>query len=323
MAINDAFISYRREGGYLMAQLLRSSLKEIGVHCYLDLEEDRSGQFDERLLDAIKDSANFILILTKGALDRCVNEDDWVRKEIIEAVTLDKNIIPVMYPDFVWPKELNDRFPREVSFLEKKQGVILRQEYLQATIGKIADYMVDVKRIENGGVKTELIPAGASAFFANGFKKLSNVQCVDMAFHAGSEWRRNSDKVDILSHIIDKKITLRILVNSEETVRTICSHMSQPLKKYVGFDSSVADWIDLAKTYPDVIHVRIADVPLLHRLYIIRSEKRGFVNIKYYTYGNYTPDKDFRMVFDQSGKEYSLYTEEFDYIWNKASHDFE
>lgn len=318
--MNDAFISYRRDGGYLMAQLLRSSLKDKGVYCYLDLEEDRSGQFDERLLDAIRDSSNFILILTKGTLDRCVNKDDWVRREIVEAVSSDKNIIPVMYPDFVWPKELNEHFPDEVLALEKKQGVILRQEYLQATIEKIIAYMINVKCPENKNTKSDSIPDGTSAFFTNGFGRLSDMQCVDMAFHAGSEWRRNSDKVDILTHIIEKSITLRILVNSADTVSLVCSHMSQPLKKYVGFDSCVEEWIELAQAYPDVVQVRIADVPLLHRLYILRGEKTGYVNVKYYTYGNYTPDKDFRMVFDDSGMEYKLYTEEFDYIWNKASH---
>ena len=254
--MNDAFISYRRDGGYLMAQLLRSSLKDKGVFCYLDLEEDRSGQFDERLLDAIRDSSNFILILTKGTLDRCVNQDDWVRREIVEAVTSNKNIIPVMYPDFIWPKELNGRLPNEVLALEKKQGVILRQEYLQATIEKIISYMVDVKCPESKAVKSNPIPDGTSAFFTNGFDRLSDIQCVDMAFHAGAEWRRNSDKVDILTHIIDKSITLRILVNSADTVSSVCSHMSQPLKKYVGFDSCVEEWIELAQTYPDVVQVR-------------------------------------------------------------------
>lgn len=35
--MNDAFISYCRVGGYLMAQLLRSSLKDKQVYGYLDL----------------------------------------------------------------------------------------------------------------------------------------------------------------------------------------------------------------------------------------------------------------------------------------------
>lgn len=318
--MSDAFISYRREGGYLMAQLLRSSLKDKGIYCYLDLEEDHSGQFDERLLDAIRDSSNFILILTRGTLDRCVNKDDWVRREIAEAVNSKKNIIPVMYPDFIWPKELNEHFPDEVRILEKKQGVILRQEYLQATIEKIVAYMSNINRKEHDFIKSGAIPAGTTKFFIYGFENLQNVQYVDMAFHAGAEWRRNSDKVDILTSIFEKNITLRILVNSAETVASVCSHMSQPLKKYVGFDNCVEEWIELMKLYPDVVHVRIADVPLLHRLYILRGENEGFVNVKYYTYGNYTPEKDFRMAFDNSGMEYKLYTGEFDYIWNKASH---
>ena len=90
--------------------------------------------------------------------------------------------------------------------------------------------------------------------------------------------------------------------------------MSQPLKKYVGFDNCVEEWRELARIYPDIIQVRIANVPLLHRLYILREETDGVVNVKYYTYGNCTPDKDFRRSFDHSGMEYELYTQEFDYI---------
>lgn len=319
--MNDAFISYRRENGYLMAQLLRSLLKDKGMHCYLDLEEDRAGRFDERLLEAIRNSSSFILILTKGTLDRCINEDDWVRREIIEAVTSNKKIIPVIYPDFGWPEELESQFPDEFLAVKNEQCVVLSQEYLPATIEKIVEYMTGVKWGENRGTKRAIIPDETSKFFIDGLNRLSEVQCVDMAFHAGAEWRRNSDKVDVLTSIIGKRILLRILVNSAETISAVCSHMSQPLKKYVGFDNCVKEWTELAQLYPDIVQVRVADVPLLHRLYILRGKKAGYINVKYYTYGNYTPDKDFRMVFDNAGAEYKLYAEEFDYIWNKASRD--
>ena len=316
--MNDAFISYRRDCGYAVAQLIRGGLKEQGIYCYLDLEEDRSGHFDESILNAIKDSENFILILTKGTLERCINEGDWVRREIAEAVSLGKKIIPILYPDFEWPKELNEKFPKEILLLENLQGVVLSKEYLPATITKIISYMSNVKR--GGNTKLYSAISETSEFFANGFVKLPDIQCVDMAFHGGSEWRRNSNKVDILSHIIDKSISLRILVNSSDIVSNVCAHMSQPLKKYVSFDSCVEEWLELAQKYPDVVQVRVADVPLLHRLYIIRGEEKGYVNVKYYTYGNYTPDKDFRMVFDDFETEYKLYTKEFEYIWENASH---
>lgn len=318
--MNDAFISYRREGGYLMAQLLKNTLKDEGIYCYLDLEEDRSGDFDERLFKAIRESSSFILILTKETLANCIYEDSWVRKEIVEAVRCDKKIIPVIYHDFSWPKELNGQLPAEVLSLETKQGVVFSKEYLKSTVEKIAEYINDAERVNNKSTKSDFLKDGTKDFFINGFDGLSAVQCVDMAFHAGADWQRNSDKLEILNDIINKNITLRILVNSADTVSNICSHMSQPLRRYVGFDNSVKEWIELAQMYPDVVYVHIADVPLMHRLYILRGENTGVANVKYYTYGNCIPDKDFRAVFDNSDAEYNLYVAEFDYIWDKASH---
>lgn len=114
----DAFISYRRENGFWMAQFIRDKLEEKGLHCFLDLEEVRSGLFGEKILSAIKEAHTFILILSKNALTRCSYEDDWVRKEIIEAVRWHKVIIPVMFDDFKWPKKWNESMPDEIKKLE-------------------------------------------------------------------------------------------------------------------------------------------------------------------------------------------------------------
>ena len=66
----DAFISYRRDNGFLMAQVIYDRLKERGINCFLDLEELRSGKFDEKILVAIQQAHTFILILPRNALDR-------------------------------------------------------------------------------------------------------------------------------------------------------------------------------------------------------------------------------------------------------------
>lgn len=67
----DVFISYRRENGFLMAQVICDRLKARGISCYFDLEEDRAGDFDESLLQAIGATPNFLLVLPPNALDRC------------------------------------------------------------------------------------------------------------------------------------------------------------------------------------------------------------------------------------------------------------
>ena len=91
----DTFISYRRDNGFYIARLVRDQLEKRGISAFLDLEELRSGKFNEKLYEVIRNSKNFILILPSGALDRCVNEDDWVRKEVEHAIAQNKNIVPI------------------------------------------------------------------------------------------------------------------------------------------------------------------------------------------------------------------------------------
>lgn len=73
-----------------MAQVIRNRLEEKSIHCFLDLEELRSGRFDERILLEIQQAHTFILVLPKNTLTRCSNENDWVRREILEAVKYKK-----------------------------------------------------------------------------------------------------------------------------------------------------------------------------------------------------------------------------------------
>ncbi len=317
----DIFISYKNDGeGRYFAEKVSNTLKEQGFSVYYNPDEQHAGSFPERLRKAVENCKDFLLVLSQACLDQLIRNEkvDWVREEILTARENGKNIVPLLVPGVTMPKDKDD-MPEDLEFLPHEEAVNIFVPFDKSPLERLLVYIksepADKKRNKDD------IPDGTGAFFVEGFSRISNIQCVDMAFHAGADWRRNSDKLDILTNIVDKNITLRILVNSADTVSSICSHMSQPLKKYVGFDSCVEEWIELAKTYPDVVHVRIADVPLLHRLYILRGEENGYVNIKYYTYGNCTPDKDFRATFDSFETEYKLYTEEFDYIWNKASHN--
>ncbi len=140
-----------------------------------------------------------------------------------------------------------------------------------------------------------------------------------MAFHAGADWRQDTDKIDILALILQRRIPLRILVNSVDAVEAVCSHMRQPLRRYVKFGDSVREWAAFAKEYPDLVQVRVLDVPLLHCLYLARcANGTGTVNVKYYTYGNFRPAKDCCQSFSEKDAELLLYTEEFDYLWKIA-----
>jgi len=52
----------------------------------LDVEDLKSGQFDDKVLAEVGKADSFLLILSLGALENCVKQSDWLRKEIRRAI---------------------------------------------------------------------------------------------------------------------------------------------------------------------------------------------------------------------------------------------
>ena len=73
------FISYRRDGGDVTAKLICEALKNRGFSVFYDFDSLLGGYFDSRILDAIENCNDFVLVLPPNSLNRCVNKDDWVR----------------------------------------------------------------------------------------------------------------------------------------------------------------------------------------------------------------------------------------------------
>lgn len=139
------FISYRRATGDTMARFLYDRLKDDGYQPFLDIEQMRSGRFNTQLYSRIAECEDFLLILSPGALDRCRNEDDWLRMEILEALRLRKNIVPYILRDFEFPDEPTrlrkmlggKTLPREILDLRYYQGVAASQEYFDSSYERL------------------------------------------------------------------------------------------------------------------------------------------------------------------------------------------
>ncbi len=318
----DAFISYRRENGFYMAKVICTCLEERGISCFLDVEEDKSGKFDENLLNSIAAAPNFILILPKNALNRCKDPEDWVRREILAAVSGGKTIIPVMFDDFAWPK-VWDGMPEEIQQLKTQQGVVASKEYLDATINKIISYMTSLgPAVAAPGAhgRGNMVNQASVDFFSLVQTDIGTVEEVCMAFHAGAQWRQDTGKLFLLQKMVENNIKLRVLLNDSQTAEGICRHMQQPLRRYVGFDNCVVDWKELETMYPGSIEVRVCSTPMLHRIYLLRKKDgSGQASLKYYTYGNCKPSRDCRATFHSRQPEYALYAEEFDYLWKLSA----
>ena len=112
--IYDIFISYRclDENGNIsgrdQARLIAKQLELEGFHPFFDYSEIKDNEFDIVIIPAIEKCKVFILVLTKDSLNRCMNDADWVRREIKTAITPGCQIINVT-PDNAfngWPANL-------------------------------------------------------------------------------------------------------------------------------------------------------------------------------------------------------------------------
>ena len=138
----DAVISYRREGGSYLARAIHQAIKDRGHQTFLDVDELHAGDFPEQLRRNIENSPSLILLLTRGALDRCCQDgEDWVRREILHAREHGKIIIPVMAPKFKFPK-----LPPELEFLRDLQGVPVSDDFFEAMIDRLIRLMGSTSR---------------------------------------------------------------------------------------------------------------------------------------------------------------------------------
>lgn len=132
---NQIFISYRRTGGDTTAKLICETLKNRGFSVFYDFDTLKGGFFDTRILSAIEDCNDVVLVLPPHALDRCVNDDDWVRQEIRHALKHKKNVIPVMLDGFSFPAVL----PDDIAEITRYNGLHFSMEYFDAAINKIVE----------------------------------------------------------------------------------------------------------------------------------------------------------------------------------------
>ena len=134
----DIFISYRRDGGEYTAKILRDQLEQMGYRVFFDVESLRSGDFNTKLYSVIDECKDFLLVLSPKALDRCVNQDDWVRCEIEHALQKEKNIIPVMLRGFSFPQTL----PDSIEPLRYKNGLEANTQFFDAFMKMLQKFLI-------------------------------------------------------------------------------------------------------------------------------------------------------------------------------------
>jgi len=148
----DLFISYRRETGAETARAIRTGLSHHGVRSFIDVDDLGSQQFDDRIFREIELAPGFLVILTPGSLDRCSNENDWLRREIAYAIAMRRNVIMLLKDGFVLPAQ--EKLPPDLRALPSCEKIEYSHIYYDAMIAEL------VRHVKKPLVGTPGFPGG-------------------------------------------------------------------------------------------------------------------------------------------------------------------
>lgn len=157
----DLFISYRRDSGIDIARNMWNELKERNYYSFFDIDSIREGAFPELISQNILRAKNFLLILSPKSLDRCISEDDWVRRELATAFQMGKNIIPVTCMNFSYPETL----PAEIGQIRFIQAI----DYNGVNIREVVEKIIERLKDDRGeALRLSKIRNVSNTFYADG-----------------------------------------------------------------------------------------------------------------------------------------------------------
>ena len=94
----------------------------------MDVESIDSGTFDTVILNQIEARGHFVLVLTPGSVERCLETDDWLRREIEYAMDKRRNVVPVLANGFTF-KGTEQYLTGKLSELDRYNALPLYHEY--------------------------------------------------------------------------------------------------------------------------------------------------------------------------------------------------
>lgn len=132
----SVFISYRRSTSKHLARAIFMDLRAHGYDVFMDVDTIDSGEFDRIILNQIAARPHFLLLLTPGALDRCNEPEDWLRREVEQAIELNRNIVPIIEEGFNF-KDVEPYLTGKLVQLPHYNAVLLYHAYFDAALDNL------------------------------------------------------------------------------------------------------------------------------------------------------------------------------------------
>ena len=158
-------------------------------------------------------------------------------------------------------------------------------------------------------------------FILNYIDKVDDIQSIEMAFHGGTKWIIDDDRVRLLLFLLKKDIDIYIIVNDETPQEYVFEHLREDGRTYIPLNENFKLWKDYQKRLPTTLHVKVSQAPLFRKYAAINMKVKEYsvIYTSFYTYNNPYIEINYTKIFEYNSKYFDIFKNQFAYLWSKAS----
>ncbi len=132
------FISYRRASWSFTYWLAEELYKLIDADIFVDYSGIDETDFEQSLLRNLRESDAVVLVVSEYTFEARIHKDnDWVRREIREALGSNKPIALALVNEFIPPADI----PDDIQLIRGKQGIEFYPRYFKAGVQELAAFL--------------------------------------------------------------------------------------------------------------------------------------------------------------------------------------
>ena len=134
------FVSYRRKSWSFTHRLVDDLKKHLNVDLFVDFQSIDDTNFEQSILRHLRESDAVLLVVSEHTFTERIHQpDDWLRREIREALITGKPIILVRAEGEPIPDA--STLPEDIRDVVKMQGISIYPDFWHAGIEKLGDFI--------------------------------------------------------------------------------------------------------------------------------------------------------------------------------------
>lgn len=136
------FISYHRKSGVFTHRLADELCYRLDADIFVDLTGVDEADFEHSILRHLHESDAVLLVISEHTFEDPIHkDDDWVRREIREAITLNKPLLLICVEGRLPPPGL----PEDIKAVALMQHINFYPAYFAAAVDRLAEFVVKLR----------------------------------------------------------------------------------------------------------------------------------------------------------------------------------